>query len=123
MKKALIIILVAAIVVCIIGVLKKNATVSEPYSDTSTPPEAFITTRERESISEAVRELISESRSSREEASSIVKVADAVVTTRETLTEVYAEEEDEFEHRSVTGEHGEYIGYFRLTAFEWTGDQ
>lgn len=115
-QKGIIVIAVLAIVsltMIAVSFLKSDST--EPYSDTSTPAEAFVTTREHGSISTEIQELISKSKNSREEASSIVKIADAVITTTEIATEKTEE--------VVRVVPGDYIGTFTLTAYEWTGER
>ena len=97
----------------------------------------YSTVDEAESLSVEVSELISESSSCREEARSIVKAADEEIlthipttkrraqdeTTEEPTTAVATEAYDEDDYEYQDGGHGDYIGHFRLTAYEWTGNR
>ncbi len=90
----------------------KNETASE-----------YSTDEAAESLSVEVSELISESRSVREEVRSAVEAAETILTgpVCETTTEEFAEDINVRSNDYDTGGHGSYIGYYTLTAYEWTG--
>lgn len=89
-----------------------------PESDTAISEE-FSSIFEK-ILSVEVSELISESRSVREEVSSAVEAAETILTETvyETTTAEAAAEYDDYGYQTA----GDYIGYFELTAYEWSGD-
>ena len=91
-----------------------------PESDTAISEE-FSSIFE-EILSPEVSELSSESRSVREEVSSAVEAAETILTgpVCEITTEEFAADINVGDN-DYDSSAGDYIGYFELTAYEWTG--
>ena len=131
-----IVIIVAFCLAIIVSGMIMNERPIEPVSDLTTEDE-YSSISEAESISVEIRELISESNSFRETIKELIEpecttvpttaaTTKAQVTTEpfiETTTaEAYDEYDDEYDYEEQGHSTGDYIGYFTLTAYEWTGN-
>ncbi len=98
-----------------------DAGATQGYSDASTPPEAFVpsvretTSAEPETETTTEPEPEPETETTTASQSSTLKAQSSTTT-----TEAYVE--DDYEYQDADAGAGDYIGYYELTAYEWTGD-